>query len=180
MKITLEYILRFFLVVTFFLFYNCSGQGQKKGDVGRTLTFEEAIQMNQNQVKGEQYVIKKFVEDNNLNMQVTGTGLWYKITKTRDGIPVEKDKVISLNYEVMLMDSTICYSSDEDGVKTFLVGRGGVESGLEEGILLLKEGDEATFILPSHLAHGLVGDDNKIPSRAIIQYKVEVLKVKDK
>jgi FKBP-type peptidyl-prolyl cis-trans isomerase FkpA len=60
------------------------------------------------------------------------------------------------------------------------VGRGGVESGLEEGILLLNEGGRAQFIMPPHLAHGLIGDDNQIPSRSIILYEIEVVEVKNK
>jgi len=34
----------------------------------------------------------------------------------------------------------------------FEIGHGGVESGLEEGILLLHKGDRVKFIVPSHLA----------------------------
>src|SRR5690554_7176596 len=48
-------------------------------------------------------------------------------------------KVVSLNYEIRLLDGTLCYSSDEDGMKVFLVGQGGVESGLEEGVLRSEE-----------------------------------------
>ena len=65
-------------------------------------------------------------------------------------------------------------------MKVFLVGQGGVESGLEEGVLLLKQGSKATFLMPPHLAHGLVGDDDRIPARAILKYKVEVVDVKNK
>ena len=62
--------------------------------------------------------------------------------------------------------------------KQFRIGQGGVESGLEEGVLLLlHEGDKATFIMPPHLAHGLPGDGNRIPARSIIVYEVELVKV---
>lgn len=180
MEIKNHIFIKILLLTLSFGFHSCVGNGQKKVEKGHSLTLEETIAMNKKQVQGEQYVIKEFLEKNNIEMQSTGTGLWYVITKNGDGQPVVKDKVITMNYEVMLMDSTICYSSKESGPKVFLVGRGGVESGLEEGVLLLREGDEATFILPSHLAHGLIGDDVNIPPRAIIQYKIEVLEVKDK
>ena len=54
---------------------------------------------------------------------------------------------------------------------------GGVESGLEEGILLMKTGGKAKFILPPHLAYGLPGDGKKIPARAILVYDVELLSI---
>jgi FKBP-type peptidyl-prolyl cis-trans isomerase len=33
--------------------------------------------------------------------------------------------------------------------------------------------------MPPHLAYGLIGDDNKIPARAIIVYDVEVIDFRD-
>jgi FKBP-type peptidyl-prolyl cis-trans isomerase len=68
---------------------------------------------------------------------------------------------------------------DNDDPKTFLIGQGGVESGLEEGILLLQEGDKARFIMPPHLAHGLIGDRDKIPARATIIYDLELVSLSD-
>lgn len=44
-----------------------------------------------------------------------------------------------------------------------LVGKDNVEAGLHEGIQLMHVGDQMRFILPSHLAHGLTGDQSKIP-----------------
>jgi len=84
-----------------------------------------------------------------------------------------------LNYRISLLDGTLCYSSDSLGVKEFAIGHGGVESGLEEGILLLKVGDKARFIMPPFKAHGLLGDMKKIPARSIIVYEIELLKLID-
>ena len=57
----------------------------------------------------------------------------------------------------------------------FVVGHGGVESGLEEAVLHLHYGDEAEIVIPSHLAYGLTGDGNKIPINSTIVYKVKVV-----
>ena len=42
----------------------------------------------------------------------------------------------------------------------------------------MKVGDIAKFILPSHLAFGLLGDEEKIPKRATLVYHVELLTIK--
>ena len=41
----------------------------------------------------------------------------------------------------------------------------------------MKVGDKAKFIIPSHLAFGLLGDENKIPKRATLVYDVELIDV---
>ena len=73
-----------------------------------------------------------------------------------------------------------CYNSDKDGLKLIELGKAEVESGLEEGILLMKVGDKAKLVIPSHLAFGLLGDENKIPKRATLIYDVELVEIKQK
>jgi len=121
--------------------------------------------------------IVNYINSHHLAMNESASGLWYGIGKQGAGKQVQKGSVVSLGYSLTLLDGTVCYNSDSLGLKEFIVGRGGVESGLEEGVLLLKEGARATFILPPHLAHGLVGDGNRIPARSVIVYQVDLLHV---
>jgi FKBP-type peptidyl-prolyl cis-trans isomerase len=154
---------------------NHSGEKQKQR---KEIPLETLIRINRSLVEKEQTQIKSYIQDHNLDMTQTGTGLWYHIEQMKEGPFVKKGQVVELNYKVSLLDGTECYNSDSLGVKSFLVGQGGVENGLEEGILLLKKGSRASFIMAPHLAHGLMGDDDKIPARAILFYEVEVLNVK--
>jgi FKBP-type peptidyl-prolyl cis-trans isomerase len=50
-----------------------------------------------------------------------------------------------------------------------------MEAGLNQGLRMLKPGAEAIFILPPFLAYGLPGDGKKIPSRAVIVYRITIL-----
>ena len=135
------------------------------------------VKANKGLVIKDQDNITDYLAKKEWNMTETNTGLWYEIIKHGDGQKAITGKVIHLRYQVKLMDGTVCYSSDSLGVKSFKIGQGGVESGLEEGVLLLKEGDAARFILPPYLAFGLLGDENKIPPRSTIVYNVEMLKL---
>ncbi len=112
-------------------------------------------------------------------MTTSGTGLWYQIYQKGNGAPAKTGKMASINYKVWLLDGTLCYSSDSLGMKKFRIGKGGVEKGLEEGILLMRVGDKARFIMPPHLADGLIGDQDKIPPRSIILYEVELVQISD-
>jgi FKBP-type peptidyl-prolyl cis-trans isomerase FkpA len=129
---------------------------------------------NRYMVVAEEEQMDNFVRRYGWEMTKTGTGLRYMIYHHGSGLMVERGKIISLEYEVRLLTGDLIYSSAEDGRLTFLVGRGGVPSGVEEGIKNLREGDKAKFILPSHLAYGLLGDDKRIPPRAVLVYDIEV------
>ena len=128
-------------------------------------------------VERDRQRIMGWLNRNNQEMTETKTGLWYRIDRQGDGPPAETGKTAVINYKVSLLDGKVCYDSKTAGPKKFRIGQGGVESGLEEGILMLRQGSEATFIMPPHLAYGLPGDGDKIPARAIILYQVEVIAI---
>ena len=123
-------------------------------------------------------LIEAYISRHQLDgMQDNGAGLYYLIWGDTTGNETRVGDVVVLDYTLSLLDGTLCYSSDSTGYKEFLVGQGGVETGLEMGILLMRENQRGKFILPPHLAHGLLGDDNMIPPRSIIMYDVHLLKI---
>jgi FKBP-type peptidyl-prolyl cis-trans isomerase FkpA len=121
--------------------------------------------------------IENYSKRRNWDMKVTKSGLWFQIYEHGNGQLAKEGQIAILNYKITLLDGTLCYTSDSLGAKEFAIGHGGVESGLEEGILLLKAGDKARFIMPPYQAHGLLGDMKKIPARSIIVYEIELLKL---
>lgn len=137
-------------------------------------TLEKA---NRYMIHQESELIDDYVERHDLYMNMTGTGLRYQILKEGDGKLIEKGDFVTLEYEVRFLTGDIVYSSKESGNKSFLVGKGGVEAGLEEAILKLHKNDLAILILPAHLAHGLLGDGNRIPPRTALVYKVKVVDI---
>lgn len=139
---------------------------------------EKLIDANKMYVKQESDEIDRYVEHHNWKMTTTGTGLRYMITKNGTGAQAEDAKRAKVNYKISLLDGTLCYSSDSTGAKEFLIGQDNVESGLHEGIKYMHVGDKAVMILPSHLAHGLVGDDSKIPPHASVMYELELLSLR--
>jgi FKBP-type peptidyl-prolyl cis-trans isomerase len=111
-------------------------------------------------------------------MTETSTGLWYMIVETGDGPPVQRDKLVSYAFETRLINGEICYSADTTDPKTIVVGKGNIEADLEEGLLLLREGSTARFIMPPYLAHGNFGDMKCIPGSAILITELQVTEVK--
>jgi len=124
----------------------------------------------------EDAVIEGYAERRGWDLIKTGTGLRYMIYESNEAGETAIDgQIVTLEYKVSLMDGAEIYSSDDDGPRSFKIGQDNVESGLHEAMTYLKLGDKARIILPSHLAHGLTGDNNKIPPRSTVIYDVELI-----
>lgn len=154
------------------LFVQCSGD-KKKAPVQSEN--EALIRANKQLVKNESAQIDAFIERRGWTMSKTGTGLRYMIYKQGSGAAAKNGHVATIHYTISLLDGTEAYTSRSGEPKQFRIGQDDVESGLHEGILLMKVGDKARFILPPHLAHGLTGDLDKIPAMSTIIYDVELI-----
>ena len=60
---------------------------------------------------------------------------------------------------------------------SFILGQSNQPSGLQEGLLLMHEGEKAIMIIPSYLAYGVTGDGVCIPGSSSILYTVKLEKV---
>lgn len=150
--------------------YDSTSRNIRQDDVTESL-----IKVNKHMVKIEEEDINDFIGRYNYKMSSTGTGLRYQIDSVGYGRNVRFGDIVRIRYKVRLLTGDVIYDSDSTGPKEFVVGKGGVESGLEEGILLLRNGDRAKFVLPSHLAFGLLGDNDKVPPKASIVYDLQVV-----
>ncbi len=137
--------------------------------------------MNANKIltQSESEQIDDYTKRYQWDMLQSGSGLRYYIYKKTNGIKVNSGQKVTVAYTTSLLNGVIIYSSEEYGNKKFEIGKAQVESGLEEGILLLKLGEKAKFIIPSHLAFGLQGDQNKIPRKATLVYDIELISVEN-
>ena len=167
------------LLLLMMLGSSCSDQPQPSNSTRHLgMMSDSLVNYNRGVVLTEDQQIEDFIARYGWKMNKTGTGLRYLIFKKGHGKKTEKGKVAVIRYTLRLLNGILCYSSDNDGLKEFRIGYGGVESGVEEGILLLHVGDRAKFIVPSHLAFGLLGDQNKIPQHATLVYDIELVKIK--
>ncbi len=138
---------------------------------------ESLIRVNKELNRRESDEIDAYIVKHNMKVTRTGTGLRYEIYTHGKGKKAKAGLNAKVKFTVTLLDGTLCYSSDSTGAESFLIDHDQVESGLHEGIKLLQEGDRAKFILPSHLAHGLIGDKSRIPARSPIVYDIELIQI---
>lgn len=173
----LKYIILYVFLLNVVSCVNCDQNNSVTNDVDTKSYNKSLEEVNRQMLKYESVLIEEYIKANELDVVKTGTGLRYSIINQGEGDVITKGNVVTLEYELSLLSGDLMYSSNIDGCKRFLVGRGGVESGLEEAVMLLRYGSEAIFILPSHLGHGLLGDGSRIPPKAILVYKVKVVDV---
>jgi len=139
---------------------------------------DKLLDANKAAIEIENTQIDKLIKSSGWKMLETPTGLRYQIIEKGNGKKTSFGKLVRFEYEVKLFSGLLIYSSMKSGPKEFSIGSGGVESGLEEGILLLRVGDKARFIIPSYLAHGLLGDQNRVPPKATLIYTLKLIDLK--
>jgi FKBP-type peptidyl-prolyl cis-trans isomerase FkpA len=152
--------------------------GQQEQSFDEDQIKEALIETNKIVVMTEDQHIEDFIKRYGWQMETTGAGLRFAIIENGNGRKVMAGDIVVLDYTVKLITGDVIYSSAESGYKEFEVGRGGVESGLEEAVLLMHLGDRGRFILPSHLAYGLIGDEHLIPPKSTIIYEVKLIDLK--
>ena len=109
----------------------------------------------------------------------TESGLLYKMIQKGNGTQAEKGKNVSVHYDGSLENGKVFFFLyKRKSPIDFQLGVGQVISGWDEGIALLKVGDKARFVIPSHLGYGSQGAGGVIPPDATLIFDVELMNVK--
>jgi FKBP-type peptidyl-prolyl cis-trans isomerase len=168
--------------VLFFFINSCGNPSEKekpKNNLPKAINEEELknqfVKANKQLVQKESDEMDYYVKTHKMPFVKTSSGIRYYVYKpSAQGDSIKDKEEIVMNYIVSLLDGTECYSSKTEGKKTFIVGNEDIESGIHRGVKYLKHGDKALLLIPSHLAHGLLGDFKKIPPQMPIIYDVEI------
>lgn len=167
---------KYLVLITLLCFVSCKEKTLKQTDSISKSDMKSSMETaNRYLVNEEEEDIENYIKRHGLSMISTGTGLRYQILKQNSDKLIEKGQKVTLEYELHSVAGDLIYSSEKDGLKSFIVGNGEVESGLDEAMVYLHLGDMAKLIIPNHLAYGLHGDDNRIPEYATLVYTVKVL-----
>jgi len=169
-------VLRYLTFLSLVIFLaHCNRSGQDKPIQSPEKYKEPLIKANQEAARTENEQIEDFIYRHSWEMESTSTGIRFMIVKQGIGAKAQEGKTVKLSYTLSLLNGDTVYSALKDGPIVFQVGKGQVITGLEEAILLLKVGDRAKFIIPSHLAYGLIGDQKKIRQKASLVYDIEFI-----
>ena len=168
-------ILPCLILVTFF---SCSEQIQKpKDDPFKGMTEKERKSALENALtrasKKEQVQIEGYLKRHQIPAVKTATGIHYCIYDEGAGRQIEDGQKVIVEYVVTKINGDTLYTTEKK-IDQFTVSNSEKESGLHEAIKLLKPGSKAIIILPSHRAHGISGDMDKIPPLTTVIYNLKV------
>jgi len=155
----------------------CDPPVQELAESGNSQVSEQFIRVNQYMQQRHQDHISAFLERVGWEAEQTSSGLWIVVEKPGEGRRIEENTRVSYAFTSTLLDGTPCYEARSDHPKVITLGKGGVESGVEQGLIRLSEGAEAIFLIPPHLGHGNFGDREKIPGNSVLIYRVQILMV---
>ncbi len=156
---------------------------------------QEAIQKQKEEdaqrKKDDDDAIQKYAKENKLDVQSTGSGLYYAITEPGSGPKPQVGDQVKVNYVGQTIEGVLFDTSLEEVAKedkevynpdreyepfTFTIGRREVIPGWDEGLQQIPEGSKAKLLIPSHLAYGARGG-GRIPPYSILVFEVELLEV---
>lgn len=150
----------------------------------RTRPFDEArakeplLEANQHSVRSEDEDINLYVKRQQLDIVRSESGLRYEISKTGHGKLIKAKDEVTYSYQTFSIDGTLLYSSDEEGNKVVEVDKNNEIHAIDEILKLMRNGDSAHLVIPSHLAYGVAGDGDKIRQRIPIVMKIKIINVK--
>lgn len=111
---------------------------------------EKIKEAGENTKAGEEFLTENKTKE---GVQVTESGLQYKVLEEGSGTSPESSDRVKVNYEGTLLDGTVFDSSYERGEPiTFPLNK--VIPGWTEGVQLMKEGAKYKFFIPGELAYG--------------------------
>ena len=109
----------------------------------------------------------------------TDSGLQYQDLKEGTGALAIVGSAVTVHYTGWLEDGTKFDSSvDRSQPFAFILGRGDVIKGWDEGVLSMRVGGKRKLVIPSDLGYGDRGFGNIIPPKATLIFEVELLRIR--
>lgn len=173
-----NWILKSFVVLFLAaLLPSCKGGGKQQ-----QLPFKSKKDYEQTMIESHKLFLQKekgkiqaYLDSSHYQYDRSGSGLYYSVYEKGGSDTVKSGQNALIAYTLSIMNGDTISQTKEGEYFEFTVDFDQVESGLHEGIKLMAVGDRANFILPAHLAHGITGDQVKIPSQATLVYDVKLL-----
>src|SRR5690554_6421746 len=144
---------------------------------------KESVQRNRNIVQDEEKIIQQLIKnDSSYHYYQSNVGFWYKyeVAVTADTVKPKKGDIVKIDFEVYDIENNLIYGKDETAPKVYAVDQQEIMVGLRHAVKLMHKGETVSFIFPSHMAYGYLGDKEKIGTNVPLICKVTLHEIKQK
>ena len=113
-----------------------------------------------------------------MSEKITDSGLKYEDLMAGDGEVATAGQSVSVHYTGWLTDGSKFDSSvDRNEPFSFMLGKGMVIRGWDEGVQGMKVGGRRKLTIPAQLGYGAAGAGGVIPPNATLVFDVELLAI---
>jgi gliding motility-associated peptidyl-prolyl isomerase len=141
---------------------------------------KESVERNKKLLAAEEELIQQIIRRDSLREYTsTSDGSWYyyELKNEVAGYTPETDDLVRFSYSLQTLDNDTIYSEEELGTQLYKVDKQGLFPGLRNSIKLLKAGEKATFLFPSSLGYGYLGDKNKIGVNVPLKANITIISI---
>lgn len=166
------------LIVCIIGFVSCKSPEARRPVQRTSGTFiKESIERNKKIIEEEEALIRQVMDGNpEIDYIASENGFWYyyNIKNTsEDRVPVHGDEVTFI-YDIRTLDGKVILTAEDNKVQSYIIDQSNQDliSGLREGLKLMKEGEQITFLFPSYKAYGYYGIVDKLGINIPVQSTV--------
>ncbi len=167
--------LKYFSILLFFgilLAYGCQEPEARKPVRKSSGSFiKESIVRNKKLITSEEKAIDSIIKSNpEKKYFASEKGYWYtyEIQNQIDTLRPKRGDVAFFEYEIHDIKGNLIYTALELRPQNYLVDKQEIMIGLRDGIKLMHKNEKVSFLFPSHIAYGYLGDKNRIGSNVPI------------
>ena len=160
-----------------FLLISCVKNSQVHPPVGGVLT-EKDLETSKNRAKGlnilERKQIQDWIDHQEKKFYSTGLNYWTNIENSEARIKKKDGELVSYQYDLYDFNQEKLYEKPIQNINAPL-GKFEELKAIDDAIRYMNKGEEATLLVPSVLAFGTYGDDEKIPNDMPLIIKLKIL-----
>lgn len=164
------------LFFTVFLILSCQQKQQVHPPVGGVLS-ENDLQISKNRAKNlnlmERNQIQDWIDHQDKKFFSTGLNYWIDIENLETRLKKNDGETVSYQYDLYDFNQEKLYEKSIQN-KDAVLGKFDELKAVENAIRYLKSGENATLLVPSTLAFGTYGDNDKIQNDVPVIIKLKI------
>jgi hypothetical protein len=165
------------IVFSLFLIISCAKNTQVHPPVGGVLT-EKDLETSKNRTKNlnlmERSQIKDWINHQNEKFYPTCLNYWINMDDFEQREKKKDGDFVSYQYDLYDFNQEKLYAEPTKNIEVEL-GKYEELKAVDDAVRFMKKGEEATLLVPSVLAFGTYGDDEKIPNDMPVIIKLKIL-----